>query len=129
MRIARITNCLGATVLVGIALVTAGDFPATSVHADTDAKTRSVPDRDAAAPQAMVVSWHHQAVQDPGRLRVVAKAPDGVIEAIDDPDRPFYLGVQWHPERATGAEASATCLNQSLIARFVAACLDATSSQ
>lgn len=46
-----------------------------------------------------VTSWHRQAVDDPGRLRVIAVADDGVIEAIDDPDRPYYLGVQWHPER------------------------------
>jgi len=47
-----------------------------------------------------VTSWHRQAVADAGSLRVVARAPDGVIEAIDDPARPFYLGVQWHPERS-----------------------------
>ncbi len=46
-----------------------------------------------------VASSHHQAVSDPGRLRVVARAPDQVIEAIDDPSRAFYLGTQWHPER------------------------------
>ncbi len=46
-----------------------------------------------------VTSHHRQAVRDPGRLRVTARAPDGVIEAIDDPSRVFYLGVQWHPER------------------------------
>jgi putative glutamine amidotransferase len=27
-----------------------------------------------------------------------AVAPDGVIEAIESPKRPFLLGVQWHPE-------------------------------
>ena len=44
-------------------------------------------------------SRHHQAVKDlaPG-FRVSATAPDGVIEAIEDPDAPFCLGVQWHPE-------------------------------
>lgn len=46
-----------------------------------------------------VVSHHRQAICDAGRLRVVATATDGVIEAIDDPTRPFYAGVQWHPER------------------------------
>lgn len=46
-------------------------------------------------------SWHHQAVRDPGRLRIIALAHDNTIEAIDDPARPFYLGVQWHPERTT----------------------------
>ena len=29
---------------------------------------------------------------------VSATAPDGVIEAIEKPDAPFCLGVQWHPE-------------------------------
>jgi putative glutamine amidotransferase len=46
-----------------------------------------------------VRSRHHQCITDPGRLAVVAEAPDGVIEAIQDPSRPFYMGVQWHPER------------------------------
>jgi putative glutamine amidotransferase len=46
-----------------------------------------------------VNSRHHQAVKDvaPG-FRVSATAPDGVIEAIEDPSVPFCLGVQWHPE-------------------------------
>lgn len=46
-----------------------------------------------------VNSNHHQAVADAGRLVVVARAHDGVTEAVRDPSRPFYLGVQWHPER------------------------------
>jgi len=46
-----------------------------------------------------VNSWHRQAVRTPGSMRVIARAHDGVIEAIDDPSRAFYLGVQWHPER------------------------------
>jgi putative glutamine amidotransferase len=50
-------------------------------------------------PIVTVNSLHHQAVKDlaPG-LRVVALAPDGIIEAIELPQRPFVLGVQWHPE-------------------------------
>ncbi len=59
----------------------------------------------ALAAGAEVVSHHRQAVTDPGRLRVVATAEDGIIEAIDDPARPFYLGVQWHPERTPDAAA------------------------
>lgn len=46
-----------------------------------------------------VHSHHRQALSDPGRLKVIATAPDGVIEAVRGEDRPFYLGVQWHPER------------------------------
>ena len=46
-----------------------------------------------------VNSRHHQAVNRvaPG-FNVSATAPDGVIEAIEDPSEPFCLGVQWHPE-------------------------------
>ena len=47
----------------------------------------------------VVPSHHHQALSDAGGLRVVATATDGVIEAVRDDRRPFYLGVQWHPER------------------------------
>ena len=46
-----------------------------------------------------VNSRHHQAVKvvAPG-FKVSATAPDGVIEAIEDPAARFCLGVQWHPE-------------------------------
>ncbi len=47
-----------------------------------------------------VNSGHHQAVREAGRgLSVVARSPDGIIEAIEDPTPGrFFLGVQWHPE-------------------------------
>ena len=46
-----------------------------------------------------VNSRHHQAVKTLGAgLVAVATAPDGVIEAVEDPNRRFCLGVQWHPE-------------------------------
>jgi gamma-glutamyl-gamma-aminobutyrate hydrolase PuuD len=34
-------------------------------------------------------------------LRVIATSPDGVIEGVEDPTFPLFLGVQWHPERMT----------------------------
>jgi putative glutamine amidotransferase len=47
-------------------------------------------------------SFHHQAVDILGAgLRVVARAPDGTVEAVEDPGRPFVLGVQWHAETLT----------------------------
>jgi len=61
-----------------------------------------------------VHSWHHQCVDAPGSLRVTAEAPDGVIEAVDDPARRFYVGVQWHPERT-----SSRALGQALFERLV----------
>ena len=46
-----------------------------------------------------VNSSHHQAIREVGEgLRVTAHAPDGVVEGLEDPRHPFYLGVQWHPE-------------------------------
>ena len=48
--------------------------------------------------EMQVNSSHHQAVRDPGRGRINALAPDGVIEGIEDPTRRFCLGLQWHPE-------------------------------
>ena len=46
-----------------------------------------------------VNSRHHQAVKTiASGYRVSATAPDGVIEAIEDPAARFCLGVQWHPE-------------------------------
>ncbi|HXP96087.1 MAG TPA: gamma-glutamyl-gamma-aminobutyrate hydrolase family protein [Telmatospirillum sp.] len=48
-----------------------------------------------------VNSTHHQAVKSvPRGLTVNALAADGVIEGIEDPDRRFCMGVQWHPEFA-----------------------------
>jgi putative glutamine amidotransferase len=46
-----------------------------------------------------VNSRHHQAIRTIGRdLVVTATAPDGVIEAVEDPAQRFCVGVQWHPE-------------------------------
>ena len=47
----------------------------------------------------LVNSFHHQAVSDPGaKFRVVATAPDGIIEAMESCEYKPILGVQWHPE-------------------------------
>jgi len=55
-----------------------------------------------------VNSAHHQAVADVGPgTRVNARAPDGVVEGIEAPDRRFCLGIQWHPEfTLSGADAA-----------------------
>ena len=61
--------------------------------------TRLMRERLSDADSCEVNSRHHQAVKDlAGGLRVSATAPDGVIEAIEDPEMRFCLGVQWHPE-------------------------------
>ncbi len=75
------------------------------------------PTQGLALPTGIVRSHHRQAVDNPGPLATIARADDGVIEAVCDPDRRFYLGVQWHPERTNGA------LGADVFARLIAAAL------
>jgi len=52
-----------------------------------------------------IFSTHHQSVKSPGKgLIVSAMSSDGVVEAIELPDYPFLIGVQWHPEREPESE-------------------------
>jgi putative glutamine amidotransferase len=54
-----------------------------------------------------VNSSHHQAIKEIGSgLRVTAHAPDGIVEGLEDPRHPFYVGVQWHPEDMNGEESA-----------------------
>ena len=47
-----------------------------------------------------ITSSHHQAIRDvPPPYRLAATSPDGLVEAIEHPDKNFVIGVQWHPER------------------------------
>ena len=65
-----------------------------------------------------VNSRHHQAVNTPGKgMRIGARSPDGVIEAIEAEDQDWFcLGVQWHPEADT-----ASALDMQLFECFVQA--------
>ena len=51
------------------------------------------------SPKLPVNSFHHQAVDNPGkRFRTTATSPDGIIEAIESTEHKPIMGVQWHPE-------------------------------
>ncbi len=59
-----------------------------------------------------VNSWHHQAIKDLGNnLDVLAKAPDGTIEAITRTDKTYYLGLQFHPEELIVDDNNEDALN------------------
>ncbi len=61
-------------------------------------------------------SGHHQAVDRVGDgLVVAARALDGVIEGVEDPNR-WYLGVQWHPEDEFGPAADRLRLFSAFVA-------------
>ncbi len=60
--------------------------------------------------ETVVNSSHHQSVERPGKgLRVTAKSPDGVVEAVElEGATHWVVGVQWHPERQqAGADSGA----------------------
>jgi gamma-glutamyl-gamma-aminobutyrate hydrolase PuuD len=48
-------------------------------------------------------SSHHQAIDRlADGLKIVARSPDdGIVEAVEAPDHPWLIGVQWHPERSS----------------------------
>ncbi len=65
--------------------------------------------------EAQVNSLHHQGVRElAAGLVVTAQAPDGMIEALEVPDHPFGLAVQWHPENLQ-ADPAMRRLFQSLV--------------
>ena len=68
-------------------------------------------------PIIKVNSLHHQGLKDIApSLRVAGHAPDGLVEAVELPDHPFGLAVQWHPEWLTDQKAT-----RNLFRKFVEA--------
>jgi putative glutamine amidotransferase len=68
--------------------------------------------------QIIANTRHKQAVGKLGRgLRVAAHAPDGVIEAIEDPSMPLFLAVQWHPENLAAKQPEHLSLFKLLVER------------
>jgi putative glutamine amidotransferase len=68
-------------------------------------------------PILKVNSLHHQGIKDVApAVRVAGYARDGLVEAIELPDHPFALAVQWHPEWLTDQEAT-----RNLFRKFVEA--------
>ena len=68
-------------------------------------------------PIIKVNSLHHQGLKDIApTLRIAGHSPDGLVEAVELPDHPFGLAVQWHPEWLTD-EAS----TRNLFRKFVQA--------
>ena len=72
-----------------------------------------------------VNSRHHQAVTTDrvaDGLNAVATTPDGVVEALERPDRRWAVSVQWHPERDEIADDQ-----RALFEAFVEACREASA--
>jgi gamma-glutamyl-gamma-aminobutyrate hydrolase PuuD len=69
-----------------------------------------------AGERTFVNSFHRHALSEEGRYRVAARAPDGIVEAIEGLGAGFCLGVQWHPEYRLSP------LDRAILESFVARC-------
>ncbi|AIE86215.1 gamma-glutamyl-gamma-aminobutyrate hydrolase family protein [Fimbriimonas ginsengisoli] len=68
-------------------------------------------------PEMTGKSYHHQAVGQVGEaLAVVSKHEDGTVEAVEATDRPWMIGVQWHPERTLEDEATRRLFREFVLA-------------
>jgi gamma-glutamyl-gamma-aminobutyrate hydrolase PuuD len=71
--------------------VVVGEFSEHTVRVDPSSRIGEV--------RGAVKSHHHQGLGRLGKgLREVAWAEDGIVEAVEDPDKRFLVGVLWHPE-------------------------------
>ena len=62
------------------------------------------------------MSWHHQAVDRVGDgLRVVGRAADGTVEALEHDSHPWLAVVQWHPELTAAGDPTQQRLFDSLV--------------
>ena len=63
-----------------------------------------------------VNSYHHQGIKDlAAGLRAMAYAPDGLIEAVYMPEKPYVWAVQWHPEFSFRKDESSRALFRSFV--------------
>lgn len=76
-----------------------GEFPGTHLAHTVEVESESRLSHYLGAGTVAINSLHHQGIKQLAPTLVqTAVAPDGLIEAVEAPNHPFALGVQWHPE-------------------------------
>lgn len=89
-----------------------GHFTVHAVHVD-NSRLKQIMGTD----QVMTYSGHHQAAREIAPdLQVVAKAPDGIVEALENTAHPWMIGLQWHPEVSAADDPTQQALFDALVA-------------
>ncbi len=89
--------------------------PAQLIH-QIEIEPDSMLARIAGTNELAVNSTHHQAVDKVGSgLRIAARSPQGVVEALEPKAESFLLCVQWHPERLAANHPQHLALFEALI--------------
>ncbi len=84
-----------------------------TVHLKADSRLA----RLVGATDLSVNSLHHQGIRTlAADLRAVGHAPDGLVEAVELPQHPFAIAVQWHPEWLYDEDPSQAALFAGLVA-------------
>ena len=82
------------------------------VTLDPDSRLASILGRT----QVAVNSLHHQSVERPAPgVIITGYSPDGIVEALEAPDKQFVLSVQWHPEDLYGDDDTMKRLFESFV--------------
>lgn len=63
----------------------------------------------------IVISTHHQAIDNPGELVISGRSPDGITEFVEHPDLPFHIGIQGHPEVNNNLDAVYTAFYEAVL--------------
>lgn len=92
------------------------DQPTHEVTIDKDTRLHGIIGAD----KIMTNSFHHQAVKVPGKgLKIVARASDGMTEALESESERYVLLIQWHPE----CTAAKDPVSQAIFNDFVKNCV------
>lgn len=89
-----------------------GGWQVQGLHADASSKLANTMQ----STDVITYSGHHQAVKAVGDgLKVTAHAPDGIVEAIEHEEHPWFVAVQWHPEMSAAEDETQQRLFDELV--------------
>ena len=93
------------------------DHIAHTVEIEPGSRLAAIVGQDGTLPYRVTVnSLHHQSIKDLGAgLRIVAQAPDGIIEAAEGEGSAWVVAVQWHPEELAPTRADMSALFRAFV--------------